>query len=287
VSTPDRVSESFSPVRLSSREFSLFRDLIYQETGINLRTAKQQMLSARLSRRLRALELDSFSDYFDLVTRSDSGNREKREMINAVTTNLTAFFREPAHFHFLRKWLEERRTQQRRFRVWCAASSTGQEPYTLAMTFHEAFPGQMAGYDVRILATDIDTEVLETARNGVYRTSDVEKLTAERQSRFFLRGKHGSSGLVRVKPELSRLVLFRPLNLIAPAWPMRGPFDAIFCRNVLIYFDESTQRAVIGRMLDLIRPGGLLFVGHSESLHWSKGMLRMLAHAVYEVPCGR
>jgi chemotaxis protein methyltransferase CheR len=280
------LTEPGSTLRLSNREFELFRTLIYGETGINLKSLKQQMLSARLSRRVRALELGSFTEYYELVTNSDPERAELREMINAVTTNLTAFFREPAHFAFLKSWLTDRGMRQRRFRLWCAASSTGQEPYCLSMTFHEAFGDQLPAYDVRILATDIDTQVLDTARAGIYRVGEIENLTAERQRSYFLQGKRSQDGLARVKPAITQLVCFRQLNLIAPEWPVRGPFDAIFCRNVLIYFDEPTQRSVIQRLRSLIRPGGLLFVGHSESLHWAQKILKTVGHAVYEVPHG-
>ena len=280
------VVDPFAVPILKDREFELFRDLIYRQTGINLKTLKKPMLSARLLRRLRALELDSFAAYYQHLETSDPQRTELRDMINAVTTNLTAFFREPAHFDLLKTWVMKEARRQQRFRLWCAASSTGQEPYSISMTLHEAFRNQLPSFDVRILATDIDTQVLDTARAGVYRSADVENLSSEQQRRYFLCGKRTQAGFTMVKPAVSRLVTFRQLNLIGRQWPLKGPFDVVFCRNVLIYFDEPTQRTVVERLRALIRPGGLLFVGHSESLHWGQKSMKSMGHAVYEVPHG-
>jgi chemotaxis protein methyltransferase CheR len=253
--------------RLDERDFQLFQELIYDETGINLKHCKQQMLSSRLARRLRATGVETFGDYYRWLKDDDPGGVELAQMINAVTTNKTAFFREGSHFEFLKTWIGERALEgQRRFRFWCAAASTGEEPYTIAMTIEEALGLQMPRMDVRILATDINTEVLTTAELGLYRATHLTDVSLPRQSRFFLRGKGSQAGSYLVKPRLRQLISFQQLNLMAPDWPVRGPFDAVFCRNILIYFDDPTQRKLIGRLSGLLSPQGLLFVGHSEAL---------------------
>ena len=214
---------------------------------------------------------------------SDGGAAERERMINAITTNLTGFFREPHHFEFLeQRMLPAMPVGWQRLRIWSAGCSSGEEPYSIAMSLVRAMPG-IHGRDARILATDIDTEALAKARRGIYPQEQVRKLDEARVKRFFQKGTGNHIGLARVRPEVSALVEFMPLNLLAPQWPVKGPFDAIFCRNVMIYFDKPTQLALLRRFAPLLNPGGLLFVGHSENFSQSRELFTLLGKTVYEV----
>lgn len=259
----------------SDRDFERVRRLIHGCAGISLSAAKRQMVYSRLARRLRALRLNRFDDYLDRVESGDGAEQEA--FVNALTTNLTSFFREPHHFPVLAEHAQ--RAGRRDYTVWCAASSTGEEPYSIAITLIEALG---ADAPVRILATDVDTSVLEKAAAGIYPADRVEKLEPERLRRFFLRGTGVHSGLVKVRPEPRRLITFRQINLLASDWPVRGPIDAIFCRNVMIYFDRATQHRILERFEPLLHPGGLLFAGHSESLHHAADLFRLRGKTVYE-----
>jgi len=260
----------------TERDFEHIRKLIYAYAGISLSPAKRQMVYSRLSRRLRALGIPDFERYLELV---DSGDAVEREAFtNALTTNLTAFFREAHHFPVLAAHLR-RPGAVHPLTVWCAAASTGEEPYSLAMTAVEAF-GNFAP-PVRILASDIDTAVLASAEEGVYPEERVEKLEPERLTKFFLRGTGRRAGQVRIRDELRRLITFRQINLLEDRWPIRGPIDAIFCRNVMIYFDKSTQLSILARFAPLLRPDGLLFAGHSESLYHAAHLFRLRGKTVY------
>lgn len=254
-------------------DFERVRERIYRIAGISLSDAKADLVYSRLARRLRATGLQRFDDYLAELENSPD---EQREFINALTTNLTSFFREPHHFDTLKAFLKKRSTP---IRIWCGAASTGEEPYSLAMTAIEAF-GSMQP-PVRILATDLDTQVLHTASNGIYPADRVERLTEARLQRFFLRGKGSKLGMVRVHPALQALLDFRQLNLLARQWPMKQKFDAIFLRNVLIYFDKPTQADVLYRCADVLQPDGLLFVGHSESLTHVADRFQSLGKTVY------
>lgn len=262
------------------RDFARVRALIYRQAGISLSEAKQEMVYSRLARRLRAKGLSSFSAYLDsLETGSDAAEWEA--FTNALTTNLTAFFREAHHFPLL---AEHMLRANGTLSIWCSASSTGEEPYSIAMTVCEAF-GTLKP-PVSIIATDIDTNVLHTAASGIYPIERIEKLDAERVKRFFLRGRGERSGWVRVRPELRELVSFKPLNLLAPAWPVKGPFDAIFCRNVMIYFDKPTQGKILSRFAPLMKPDGLLFAGHSENFLHISDAFKLRGKTVYELSRG-
>ena len=254
-------------------DFERVRSLIHGRVGISLAPAKSDMVYSRLVRRLRALQLDSFGDYLSRL--DDPDNPEWEAFTNALTTNLTSFFREAHHFEILAQHLKAQ-PRGATLRLWSSASSTGEEPYSMAMTAIEAF-----GRDdppVRILATDVDTQVLATAERGVYPLERIERLDEARRNRFFRRGTGSMEGYCRVTEPLRRLVSYRPLNLLADRWPMRGPFEAIFCRNVMIYFDKPTQHRLLGKLAPLLTPDGLLFAGHSESF----------LHAADVVsPCGR
>jgi len=262
------------------RDFARVRALIYRQAGISLSEGKQEMVYSRLARRLRAKGISTFSAYLDgLELGSDSGEWEA--FTNALTTNLTAFFREAHHFPLLAEHMLRAKGP---LTIWCSASSTGEEPYSIAMTACEAF-GTL-NPPVSIIATDIDTNVLETAANGVYPSDRIDKMAQDRVKRFFLRGKGERSGWVRVRPELREMVIYKPLNLLAPAWPLGGPFDVIFCRNVMIYFDKPTQSKILSRFAPLMKPDGLLFAGHSENFLHVSDVFRLRGKTVYELNRG-
>lgn len=257
------------------RDFRRVCRLIHAHAGINLSAHKRDMVYSRLVRRLRAQGLARFSDYLDLVE-ADPG-AEAQAFVNALTTNLTSFFREEHHFGVLADQLLAAHRPGEVLQVWCCAASTGEEPYSLAITACEAF-GTLAP-PVRILATDIDTSVLETAARGVYPLERIDALDAQRKRGFFQRGSGPNAGQCRVRPALQALIEFRPLNLLDHDYGLRrGGFAAVFCRNVMIYFDKPTQTHVLARIAPLLAPGGRLYAGHSESF----------THALDLVtPCGR
>lgn len=257
-------------------DFERVRKLIYSYAGISLSESKRQMVYSRLGRRLRALDLRRFEDYLVHLETGDAS--EKEAFVNALTTNLTSFFREPHHFPILAE--HARRAGRRELVVWCSAASTGEEPYSIAITLMEAL-GPKA--PVRILATDVDTSVLDKADQGVYPLERVEKMPAEQVRRFFLRGTGGRNGFVKVRPELRQMITFRQINLLEADWPVRGPIDVIFCRNVMIYFDKQTQHGILKRYAPLLQPDGLLFAGHSESLHHAADLFRLRGKTVYEL----
>lgn len=259
------------------RDFARVRDLIYRKAGISLGASKQEMVYSRLARRLRARKMNTFEEYLDDLE-SGRDSEEWEAFTNALTTNLTSFFRESHHFPILAEHMQKMKTP---CSIWCSASSTGEEPYSIAMTVCEAF-GTLAP-PVSIIATDIDTNVLETAANGVYPVERIEKMAQDRVKRFFLRGKGDRAGMVRVRPELRQLITFKPLNLLAGTWPVSGPFDVIFCRNVMIYFDKPTQGRILSRFVPLMKPQGLLFAGHSENFMYASDAFRLRGKTVYEL----
>ncbi len=266
---------------LSRPEFEAFRALILARTGIALGPHKRALLQVRLGTRLRALGLASFGNYRHLLVEQDPEGDELARLVNAVTTNKTEFYREARHFTYLaQQWVPEAleraaRDGQRIIRIWSAGCSSGEEPYTIAMTLADALP-QAAGWSLRILASDINTEVLSRATAGIYRFEDVRPIPRAVLRRHFLRGRGTKAGLVRIRPELRQLVRFRSINLIEDGWPIETPFDLIFCRNVLIYFDQPTQQRVLERLVGCLKEGGRLVLGHSEGVH---GMVSGLRHA--------
>ncbi len=277
----DEVTENERGVRefdFTRTDFEQVKRLIYDHAGINLSDSKMDMVYSRLGRRLRARGLTTFRDYLDLVASGDG--EEWEAFVNSLTTNLTDFFRESHHFPVLADHLRAVRSRQP-LNVWCSASSTGEEPYSLAMTAVEAF-GTTAP-PVRILATDIDTNVLEKARHGVYPLERLAKVSAERQKKFFLMGTGKNAGYARVKDFLRQMITFRQLNLLDDAWPIRGPLEAIFCRNVMIYFDKPTQRKILEKFLPLMRSDALLFMGHSEGLHHVADLFKINGRTVYSI----
>ena len=261
----------------TARDFARVRALIYRQAGISLSESKQEMVYSRLARRLRAKGLNSFEVYLDGLE-SGRDSEEWEAFTNALTTNLTSFFREEHHFPLLAAHV---RNLKAPLSVWCSASSTGEEPYSIAMTLCEEF-GTLTP-PVSIVATDIDTNVLNTAANGIYPIDRLDKMSKERARRFFLRGKGDRAGLVRVRPELRQLITFKPLNLLASSWPISGPFDAIFCRNVMIYFDKPTQSGILSRFVPLLKSDGLLFAGHSENFTYASDSFKLRGKTVYEL----
>lgn len=244
---------------LSDIHFRRISELIYQRAGIVLADHKREMVYNRLVRRLRILGLNDFGSYLAMLE-SDTSSAEWQAFINALTTNLTAFFREAHHFPIL---AEHARSRPNNYSVWSTAASTGEEPYSIAMTLSEALGPRMA--NCRIQASDIDTQVLEKATAGVYRQEELRTLSPQQLQKFFLKGTGPHSGLVRARPELTQMVAFQQLNLLANQWQLNGSFDAIFCRNVMIYFDKETQEKILRRFVPLLKPGGLMFAGHSEN----------------------
>ncbi|CAG9254638.1 CheR family methyltransferase [Paraburkholderia unamae] len=266
----------------TSADFERIRALIHRRAGISLSDHKRDMAYSRLARRLRALGLDSFRDYLDqLEARNDASEWEA--FTNALTTNLTAFFREAHHFPILADFVK-RRTQP--VSVWCSAASTGEEPYSIAMTLIEAL-GDRAAREARVLATDLDTQVLAKAEAGVYAYDQVKHLSPERLKRFFFKGTGSHAGLVKVRPELRAMIKFEQLNLTDADYGLRTTFDAIFCRNVMIYFDKPTQAQVLTRFEPLMKPDGLLFAGHSENFTYVTQAFRLRGQTVYELTRGR
>ena len=258
-------------------EFERIRTLLYQHSGIKLNDSKKDMVYSRLGRRLRATGMKSFQEYLELVEQ-DEGD-EWEAFINSLTTNLTAFFREPHHFPLLKEHVLSLRKKP--LRLWCSAASTGEEPYTMAMTMIDAFGSYKP--PIEIIATDIDTNVLTKARAGIYSLERVEKLPPETLKRFFLKGTGKNNGFVQVRKELRDLISFRTLNLLDEQWPINGTFDVIFCRNVMIYFDKETQYKILKRFAPMLESHGLLFAGHSESLHHAADFFKLRGNTIYEL----
>lgn len=259
-------------------DFERVRKLIYAHAGISLSPVKQDMVYSRLARRLRALNILSFGEYLDSLERNQN-SPEWEKFVNSLTTNLTSFFREPHHFPILADALKKLSAQRRPIKIWCCAASTGEEPYSIAITVVEAL-GDRAK-DVSIIATDIDTSVLEVAKKAIYPVERFEKMSPERLRRFFLKGTGTQDGYVCVRPELRQLVEFHQLNLLGASWGIRGPLDIIFCRNVMIYFDKPTQYSILSRFAPMLNPDGLMFAGHSESFLHASDLFKSLGRTVY------
>ena len=260
---------------LTDADFARIRLLIHQRAGIALSAQKRQMVYSRLSRRLRELGMREFGAYLGFLE-SDPRSHEWELFTNALTTNLTAFFREAHHFLLL---AEQVRQCPQPVSIWCSAASTGEEPYSIAMTLIEALGSRASACSVT--ATDIDTQVLAKAVDGIFTLEQASKLSPARLKRFFLKGSGAHTGKVRIRPEVAALVKFSKLNLLDPKWPLSGPFDAIFCRNVMIYFDKPTQEKILQRFVPLMKPQALLFAGHSENFSFAQQTLRLRGQTVY------
>lgn len=257
---------------LSTEEFNLLREFIYEHTGISLADHKKALVYSRLAKRLRFHGLSSYADYHDMLLNKDADGHELVEMTNAITTNKTEFYREAHHFEFMSEHIVPSMKQQavisgsKKIRMWSAASSTGQEPYTMAMSLLDSLTDYQS-WDIKILATDIDTNVLAIAETGIYNQEQSEQLPEDKLRRYFQKSRGGQDGLVMAKPLIKSLVSFRQLNLLKEPWPMSSLFDVIFCRNVIIYFDKQTQQKLITRLSKMLKPKGYLMLGHSEALH--------------------
>ncbi|SFL92277.1 CheR family methyltransferase [Rugamonas rubra] len=264
----------------NAKDFERVRGLIYKRAGISLADSKQEMVYSRLARRLRATGISSFVKYLDDLEAGRLGD-EWEAFTNALTTNLTSFFREAHHFPLLAEHVKKLSGP---ITIWCSAASTGEEPYSIAMTVCEAF--NTLTPPVTIIATDIDTNVLAAGANGVYTLDRLDKMAPERARRFFQKGKGEREGMVRVRPELRQMITFKQLNLLADSWPISGQFDVIFCRNVMIYFDKATQRKILARFVPLMKPDALLFAGHSENFLYVSESLKLRGKTVYELDHG-
>lgn len=295
---------------MDGRTFKMFRALIHRETGIWLRDNKEVMLASRLSRRLRHLSIGGFDEYYAYLENLHGGKQEIVELINCVTTNKTSFFREPHHFDFLVeqtvRWVRTRQpNSERSLRIWSAACSTGEEPYSIAISLLDALQAaQVSGYcprlkaprrgfgqtaafgeqswEVQVIASDIDTNVIETGKNATYDQHNLDSVSATQLKKYFLRGKGASAGLVRVKPEATSFVEFKRINLMDENWPITGGLDAIFFRNALIYFKKDIQENFLRRMVALLKPGGYLFLGHSENIPWLHDVLLPLKNTIFQ-----
>ncbi|ARV18886.1 Chemotaxis protein methyltransferase [Curvibacter sp. AEP1-3] len=260
----------------TNSDFEHVQKLIYQRAGISLHDGKHAMVYSRLSRRLRETGHQSFKDYLRWLESTDGP--EWQEFVNALTTNLTSFFREGHHFQILSDYLKSDKFTGE-CKIWCSAASTGEEPYSIAMTAVEAL-GSTKNFS--LAASDIDSKVLHAAAQGVYRADALKGIDQGRLQRFFLKGKAGNAGMARVKPELREKIDFLMVNLIKNDWPFRDLFDVVFCRNVMIYFDAATQRQVLERIHKVMKPGGLLFVGHAENFSDSRDLFALKGKTVYE-----
>jgi chemotaxis protein methyltransferase CheR len=250
---------------MDSTTFNKLRSMIYDRCGITLRDTKKTMLSARIRKRLRSLSLSNFADYLDFLV-NEADEDEWVELINVVSTNVTAFFREPHHFEELQKAVDQwARAGQRRMRFWSAASSSGQEPYTLSIVIKRAL--SHAGHndvDAKILATDISTQMLSICKLGQYNAEAIKPIPAEERNRYFTLDRE--TGMYQVSPALRKMITFARLNLTEAPYAMKGPMDAVFCRNVMIYFDNTVRSRIIDQVLRLLKPGGLFMIGHAESV---------------------
>ena len=253
-------------------DFKNVQQMLFKKAGINLSDAKEAMVYSRLARRIRARNLRSFNDYLALVNKSES---ELEQFINALTTNLTSFFREPHHFTALADYLSQHNVTN----IWCAASSTGEEPYSIAMVVAEAYGSFKT--PVKIIASDIDSKVLAKAKAGVYPLASIAKIPLHRQKQFFHKGKGANEGKVKVVDELRNMVQFKKLNLTDAKWDVEGPLDVIFCRNVMIYFDKPTQLKVLQKMVGMLKPSGLYMAGHSENFNMYTNLVRPVGKTIY------
>jgi len=266
---------------IDKQTFNKLRQLVYRESGISLGDNKDSLVSARVAKRMRALGIPTHREYLEYISRDREGN-ELVHLLDAISTNVTHFFREGRHFEVLtslvRGWEKE---GQHRFYLWCAACSSGEEPYSIAITLREALADPR---DVKIVASDISTRVLKKAQQGIFEARQVEKIPRLMLVRYFKKGHGRGDGLYRVKPCIREMIVFRRINLAAPPYPVHAPLDLIFCRNVMIYFDNELRRRLLANMYDLLRPGGYLMVGHAESLSGMLSSFKSVEPSVYIKP---
>lgn len=263
----------------TEKDFLRVKKVVYDFAGIDLNDSKKNLVYNRLAKRIRFLDMNSFSGYLDYV--EEQGEAEFVHLINAITTNLTFFFRENHHFEYLANqvipMLLEKNKASKKIRIWSAGCSTGEEPYSIAIVLKEVVP---QGWDARVLATDLDTNVVQTGQTGVYKIDRLKGVSDERKKRWFLKGSGAREGYVRVKPELQQIIDFGQINLMNE-WPIRDAIDVIFCRNVVIYFDKETQARLFDRYANLLPDNGHLFIGHSESLYKVCDRFELLGQTIY------
>lgn len=259
--------EEMRDFTLTDRDFDRIRKLVIEHTGISLSDAKRNLVYGRLAKRLRSMKLGDFGSYIQLLESRD-GTDELANFTNAITTNLTSFFRENHHFEYLKSkvlpGLLRENSDTKKIRVWSAGCSTGEEPYSIAMAIREVIP-ESKKWDIRILATDLDTNVLAHAKSGIYNLERINNVSDQRMKKWFLRGKGDNQESVKIRSELQQMISFKQLNLMKD-WPFRNQFDIIFCRNVVIYFDKPTQRILFKRYHEVLGDSGHMFIGHSETM---------------------
>ncbi|MDX8382975.1 MAG: protein-glutamate O-methyltransferase, partial [Ghiorsea sp.] len=271
----------------TDKHFHTIVKMVYDHTGIHLKDGKEELVYSRIVRRIRKLGLATFDEYIALVTSSDG--EELEEFTNAITTNLTAFFREMHHFDYLKDTLipalirQKQASHEHKIRIWSAGCSSGEEPYSIAMTIADLVP---KGWDVKILASDLDTNMVQHSAAGIYDVKRLEGLDKSLVHRWFSKGKGSNANKVRVAQQLKDMITFKPLNLLHQ-WPMKGPFDIIFCRNVIIYFDLETKSKLCKRYADILVPGGHLFIGHSESLFRVHDDINLIGNTIYQTTGGQ
>jgi len=265
----------------TDKHFDYIRDIVIEHSGIVLSDAKKDMVYSRLVRRLRKTGISNFNDY--CVVLEQQNHEEFTHFINAITTNLTSFFRENHHFEMLADTilpeLMQKNKASKKIRIWSAGCSTGMETYSIAMVLKEVIPDNL-GWDVKILATDLDTNVLETAANGIYKLEGITGISDTRMSRWFMKGRDNNADKLKVSKELRELISFKQLNLLQP-FPFRGPMDIIFCRNVVIYFDKDTQRILFDKFANVHANNAYLFIGHSETLYNVTDRYKLIRNTVY------
>jgi chemotaxis protein methyltransferase CheR len=274
-------------IDIDDKEFSLFQRLIYNESGINLTPSKKELLKSRLMKRLREKSLVSFKEYYHYVTKGDITGEELVSMLDCVSTNLTEFFRESAHFDFLSEkvlpflYETKKKTRNNKIRIWCAGCSTGEEPYSISMVLAKHIE-RLAEWDIKILATDLSTRVLKKAMLGVYTKDQLRGLPIHMQNAYFKNGEDNLKNQCQVKDYLKELIAFRRLNLTDETFPFKGQFDFIFCRNVMIYFDKQTQAGLVAKFYKHLAHDGYLFIGHSESLAGTDTKFRYIRPTIYQ-----
>ena len=272
-------------INLSQEHFGKIRDLVYSHCGISLSQDKKELVRSRLSKRLRQMKMDSFSQYVSYICKNENSD-EFSNMIDLICTNLTSFFRERTHFNFLEKVLfdkiihTKKSSPNKKIRLWSAGCSSGEEPYSLAITLNEKFES-LAHWDIKILASDVSYRILDRAKTGIYDPKRVEPLTPEIKSKYLTRINHDGQNLFQVKPAIRDMITFAYINLMEP-FPFRGPLDIIFCRNVMIYFDKQTQEKLISKFWKVLGTGGVLFTGHSESLTGIQHKFKYIQPTIYQ-----
>ncbi len=266
----------------TDNNFNHIRNIVTEHSGIVLSDAKRDMVYSRLVRRLRALRIKNFDAYCAML--EDHNHEEFTHFINAITTNLTSFFRENHHFEMLANEIlpdiMQRNQQSKKIRIWSAGCSTGMEPYSIAMVLKELITPQQ-GWDIKILATDLDTNVIETAAQGIYQANRVTGVSDARMARWFMQGRGANVDKLKVSKELRQMITFKAMNLLQP-FPFKGPIDIIFCRNVVIYFDKDTQRQLFDRFANVHVQGSYLFIGHSETLYNVTDRYQLIRNTVYK-----